>query len=216
MGEPAQRLDSEIPAVRSYTPGSLGVGSQDRRRISFKFAAGVFFLPVPFSLLTLRPGYTRAARIVSLGWLAFILAFGIFNPSKQPTVVKTEQLATDTAQSEQVSLEEPSAEAIPKPYLDIAIAGIKEYPEVVDADVAQDGNQISLVVIVKPRTSVAKGRERGEDFLRMIMSNSNGIENAPKKEIGVTRYNYIISVATPNQKDLALGGKAPGSLSITW
>ncbi len=56
----------------------------------------------------------------------------------------------------------------------------------------------------------------GDNFLCMIMSNSMGAENSPSKEIGSTKYSYIIGVYYQNQKQVALGAKAPAARKITW
>ena len=98
----------------------------------------------------------------------------------------------------------------------MSIDAIKEYPEVTDADVNQKSDEINLVVIVKEGTPVNTAKEMGDNFLRMLLSNSMGAENSPKKEIGSTKYSYIIGVYYPNEEQVALGAKSPASRSITW
>ncbi|MGB0452474.1 MAG: hypothetical protein ACPGJV_02070 [Bacteriovoracaceae bacterium] len=54
----------------------------------------------------------------------------------------------------------------PAPFVKMAIDGIKDYPEVVDAAVNHKSNEINLVVVVREGISTAKAKEMGDNFLR--------------------------------------------------
>lgn len=109
-----------------------------------------------------------------------------------------------------------SKHRFPEPFVKLAIDTIKEYPEVKDAAVNQDEDQISLVLIVRRNTSKEKAKEMGDNFLRMLMANSMGIENSPSKEIGPTKFSYLIGVYYPDESQVALGAKTPAARKITW
>lgn len=111
---------------------------------------------------------------------------------------------------------ENTKEKFPKPFVKIAVDGIKEYPEVMDAAVNQKSNEINLVVIVKKGTPKEKAKEMGDNFLRMLMANSMGIENSPKKEIGPTKFSYVIGIYDSGENQIAMGAKAPAARKITW
>jgi hypothetical protein len=104
--------------------------------------------------------------------------------------------------------------------IDIKIStdGMKaDYPsEIVDAAVTQKDREVSLVLIVKSKVTEARAKELGENFLRQVMSNSGGIENSPSKQIGSTRFSYLVGVYGPGEQQIALGAKAPASKWITW
>lgn len=109
-----------------------------------------------------------------------------------------------------------SKQRFPEPFVKIAVDGIKEYPEVVDAAVNQKSSDINLVVVVRQGTPKEKAKEMGDNFLRILMANSMGIENSPKKEIGPTKFSYLIGIYYPGEIQAALGAKAPASRAITW
>ncbi|MGB0452480.1 MAG: hypothetical protein ACPGJV_02110 [Bacteriovoracaceae bacterium] len=111
---------------------------------------------------------------------------------------------------------EESKLRFPKPFTKLAIVTIKDYPEVKDATINQDKEQISLVVIVRRSVGKEKAKEMGDNFLRLLMANSMGTENSPKKEIGPTKYSYLIGVYYPDDSEVALGAKAPAARRITW
>ena len=46
---------------------------QDSKRVSFLLALGIFLAPYIFSWVTLRDGYSRASRFISLGWLTMLV-----------------------------------------------------------------------------------------------------------------------------------------------
>lgn len=96
----------------------------------------------------------------------------------------------------------------------MAIDTIKEYKEVRDAAVSQDGDTLSLVVIVGYGTSKERAKEMGDNFVRLVKTFSK--DESPEKEIGEGIYDYIIGVYYPNEKELVLGAKSSIARNITW
>ena len=117
------------------------------------------------------------------------------------------------------SLSTTEPEAGPSEIMDhekmLAVTSVKGYPEVVDAAVKQDGQKVSLVVIVNRGTSVAKAKQLGDNFLRMVKTLSEAEPN-PDNQIGRGVFDYLVGVYTPDQKELALGAKVRNSPRITW
>ena len=91
---------------------------------------------------------------------------------------------------------------------------MESQPEVMDAAVAQDGDDISLVLIVGFATNESRAKEIGENFVRMTKSLMK--DGAPGREIGKGKYNYLIGVYYPNEKAVALGAKARTADRLTW
>jgi hypothetical protein len=98
--------------------------------------------------------------------------------------------------------------------INLAVQGIKEYPDVQDAAVCQEGEKLSLVVIVDYGTSEERAKELGDDFVRLVKT--FGPEPAPSKEIGEGMFDYIIGVAYPNEEIVATGAKVSFADHITW
>ena len=96
----------------------------------------------------------------------------------------------------------------------LAIQVIKEYPEVRDAAVGQDGKELSLVVIVDYATSIERVKNLGDNFVRLVKT--YGPEPSPGKEIGKGLFDYLIGVYYPNEKLAAMGAKASFSDHISW
>jgi len=99
--------------------------------------------------------------------------------------------------------------------LEMAIAAIEEYPEVVDAGVTQKGKTLSLVIVVRRGTSKTRAHELGDNFVRLVKT-FNGYETNPGKEIGEGIYDYLIGVYDTNQNKIDSGAKVSFSSKITW
>lgn len=65
------------------------------KKVSIGLGIGIFFIPYIFSWFTLRQGYTKKARILSLGWFGFcfiVFALPSFNNSLNRQNEKKQQL----------------------------------------------------------------------------------------------------------------------------
>lgn len=96
----------------------------------------------------------------------------------------------------------------------IAINQIKAYPEILDAAIGQDGNELSLVLIVEYGTSEELAKQLGDNFVRMVKT--FGPEPAPGKIIGEGMFNYLVGVYYPNEELVAMGAKVSFATHITW
>ena len=97
---------------------------------------------------------------------------------------------------------------------DLAIQSIMGYSEVRDAAISQNGQDLSLAVMVDYATSVVRAKELGDNFVRMTKSFGPG--PTPGKEIGKGVFDYLITVIYPNEEIVALGAKVRFSPKITW
>ena len=95
-----------------------------------------------------------------------------------------------------------------------AITAIKGNAEVVDAAITQDGNSLSLVLIVRSATNAPRARELGDNFVRQVKTFSD--DDSPGKEIGTGRYDYLIGVYYPNEKQVVSGAKNRVAARISW
>ena len=97
---------------------------------------------------------------------------------------------------------EKPAPALTSEQKNVAIQVIKEYPEVRDAAISQEGKELSLVVVVDYSTSTTKAKNLGDNFVRLVKT--YGPEKSPGKEIGEGMFDYLIGVYYPNEKKVAM------------
>jgi hypothetical protein len=55
-------------------------GGPPRRRVGFLLGFGIFLLPFIFAWFTLRRGYSTLARVLSFGWMGFLIIVAIVAP----------------------------------------------------------------------------------------------------------------------------------------
>ena len=124
-----------------------------------------------------------------------------------PTILPTIQLPAKPA---------PTATPRPGPtWADVLEMQMAEYTHVREVSVEQDGNTISLVIIVGYATNQTYARQLGDSFVRMAMTLLK--DGTPGREIGAgKRYDYLVGVYFPNEERLALGAKARVAGRITW
>lgn len=96
----------------------------------------------------------------------------------------------------------------------LAIQAIKDHPSVRDAAVGQKGKQLSLAIIVDYATSKERAKELGDAFVRLVKT--FGPEPDPGKMIGKGTFDYLITVATPDQRVIVQGAKVSFSEYISW
>ena len=97
---------------------------------------------------------------------------------------------------------------------DGALVSIKDYPRVRDAAIGQDGNKLSLVIIVDYATVPSYAQQLGDNFVRLVKSLLR--DGDVGKRIGTGEYDYLIGVYYPNEKQLAMGAKAKSADRISW
>lgn len=94
------------------------------------------------------------------------------------------------------------------------IYSIKTYDEVQDAAIVQDGDKLSLALIVGYATNEETAKELGDSFVRMVKSSCG--DTPPEKEIGPGIYTYLIGVFYPDESEVVSGAKCGMCRSIYW
>ena len=97
---------------------------------------------------------------------------------------------------------------------DMVISTIEGYPRIREAAIGQDGNQLSLVIIVDYATDPDYAQELGDNFVRLAKTFLK--DGAPGKQIGTGKYDYLIGVYYPNERKVALGAKVGTADRISW
>ena len=69
-----------------------------QRYIGFWLGVGIFFFPFLFSWFTLRKGYSTPAKVISLGWLVFVIAISASKPDTSLTNSTSSQTTTTASQ----------------------------------------------------------------------------------------------------------------------
>ena len=91
---------------------------------------------------------------------------------------------------------------------------VKEYAGVRDALVTQEGDDVSLVLVVDYALNEARARQLGDNFVRL--AKSLGPDDSPGASIGTGKLHYLVGVYYPNEDRIALGAKAKNASSISW
>jgi len=94
------------------------------------------------------------------------------------------------------------------------ISQITAYPEVLDAAINRQGDDVSLVIVVGAATNEATAKNLGENFVRLYKTFSD--DDPPGQTIGSGKYHYLVGVYTPTEKQIALGAKVSFADRITW
>ena len=97
---------------------------------------------------------------------------------------------------------------------ELAIIGIKVYDEVQDAAIIQDGERLSLALMVGYATNEETAKDLGDSFVRMVKSSCG--DTPPGKEIGPGIYTYLIGVFYPDKSEVISGAKCGMCESIYW
>lgn len=96
----------------------------------------------------------------------------------------------------------------------MAVETIMTETQVLDAAVSQDGNQLSLVLIVPFSINSQRAQTLGENFVRLVKTLSP--DDAPGSQIGEGIYDYVIGVYYPNEKPVARGAKSRIARDVSW
>lgn len=105
--------------------------------------------------------------------------------------------------------------ALTEDVINMAVTGIQQYDDVLEASIAQDDGTLSLAIKVPYATNAERARQLGDNFLRMVKTMSKDGE-VPETAIGRGEYTYLITVIRPNGTVIAEGGKVGSSPHITW
>ena len=175
--------------------------------------SGVAIVPI---LLTARgvpamPSFPRYISTLALGFLILVIAC-TYPTTAAPTPTPTRP----PAPTSRVLSAPLTRLPLPAPGLSNSkiVAAMKQTPGVLDAAISEQGNQVSLVLIVGPLTSESRGKELGDNFVRLFKSLSD--DESPGQSIGRGKYDYLIGVYYPNKDKLVQGAKSRASDRISW
>lgn len=135
-------------------------------------------------------------------------------------LVACEEEGDSADDSEPTPTEDPSedesaqAETLDSDVQEAAISLIMEETLVQDAAISQDGDTLSLVLIVNAATNEEHARTLGDNFVRLVKT--LGPDEGPGRNIGEGNFTYIIGVYAPSEEEIAGGSKPASAASISW
>ena len=83
-----------------------------------------------------------------------------------------------------------------------------------EASISQDGQRLSLSIVVRVETTQDNAQELGDNFVRLIKT--FGPEALPGREIGSGIFDYEITVAYADGTRIAQGAKDSAGIKIAW
>ncbi len=83
-----------------------------------------------------------------------------------------------------------------------------------EVSISQDGQRLSLGLVVRVDTTEDIAQELGDNFVRLVKT--FGPEALPGREIGVGIFDYEIAVAYADGTRIAKGAKESTGISIAW
>ena len=138
----------------------------------------------------------RVGTIISILLLIIIVAYCNIVPDYEETR-KPAQTSADVSEFE------------------LAEQTIVGYDEVTEAAINMRDGTMSLAIVVKRSTSESRAKELGSNFVRITMSLANG-ESSPSKEIGKSRYDYLIGVYYSDGEEFITGAKVRRATRVSW
>jgi hypothetical protein len=94
----------------------------------------------------------------------------------------------------------PEIKNLQKEMVAMAVNTMKQSDAVRDAAVSQVGNIISLALIVQNYVTPERSKELGDAFVRQVISLCD--EGSLGKEIGKSKFNYLIGVYRPDKTEI--------------
>jgi hypothetical protein len=104
---------------------------------------------------------------------------------------------------------------IEQTYYDIAIQLMEDRDQVRGAAITRSNRIFNLVLIVDPSISPDYALKLGDDFVRTVKGYLDSFPNRDK-ELGISRYTYLVGIVDPEKKVVAEGAKYPLSRSVHW
>ena len=75
----------------------------------------------------------------------------------------------------------------------MAVVGIQNEADVIDAAITQSGRDLGLVIVVGEPVTRERAHQLGENFVRMIKTFAKNEPN-PTRDIGTGTYDYLVGV----------------------
>jgi hypothetical protein len=108
----------------------------------------------------------------------------------------------------------PSVAPITDDQIEVAQQVIMEYQMVRDAAILQDDETVHLVIVVSYAANDTYARELGDSFVRLVKTFSE--DAAPGQRIGQGMYDYIVTVARPDESVIVRGAKNRFAEDMKW
>jgi len=104
---------------------------------------------------------------------------------------------------------------VERTYYDIAIRLMEDREQVLGAAITRSKRIFRLVLIVDPSISPDYALDLGDDFVRTVKGYLDTFPNR-EKELGISRYTYLVGIFDPGKKVVAEGTKYPLSRRVKW
>ena len=188
--------DNAVRTVKEMVEGGVGstIGAGSWEYIVIVFERGN---NDPMAVGHKRQGYS------SIDWNV-LETLGIAKPTAVPTIDVSRLTPVATTRTAATSASPES----------MILSTIRGYSLVRDAAISQDGSSVNLVLIVDYAIDPDYARQLGDNFVRLAKTFLR--DDAPGKAIGTGKYDYLIGIYYPNEKQLALGAKSRVSDRISW
>lgn len=98
---------------------------------------------------------------------------------------------------------------------DIVMKSFMTNRSISELSITQDGNDMSLVMVVDCSTSLESAKIMGDRFVRLLKQFSTDLDPSTA-EIGTGDYNYVVGVSCENGNSIAMGSKTSDSAQIAW
>ena len=147
--------------------------------------------------------------------LACVLGFVTLTPGIIVSLPPSSPNQIASTRSSSRPAPEPSPTRLTADAEQLAILGIQNEAEVIDAAITQRGTDLALVVIVSPPVTVDRAHQLGENFVRMTKTFAPNEPN-PARDIGTGTYSYTVGVYTRDKTLIAMGAKVSFSPRLTW
>ena len=142
--------------------------------------------------------------------MALVVACSSDESSSAPTQAPA---ATQVSAATQVPTE-TEAPTLTEEQTGAAIRAIKDFPDVQDATASKADLKVTLTLVVDPGTDVARGKELGVEFVRLVMT--FGPEDTPPEGLGEGFFDYVIIVTYPDETLVARGAKSSLAGGVFW
>ena len=165
--------------------------------------------------------------VAGLGLALFVLAVVVSPDSDTQSIAQgAESASGPTATPKPAGTPAPLATATATPsqagrvapmtddQKEVALLAIMEYQMVRDAAISQDGDRLSLAIVVSYAVNDSYARELGDNFFRLVKTFSE--DAAPGKRIGQGTYNYLVTVVRPDSSVIVQGAKSRFAEDMKW
>ena len=156
------------------------------------------------------------ATVVFIGIVVVVsIVYGLFSEGNDESDRGSSQDLNTTSQLRSESSASADSLTLTNAAKELAMNSILGYSGVHDAAISQEGDDLSLVIIVGCAITVNDAKDLGENFVRLVKT--FGPESAPTgSEIGRGNFDYLVGVYCGNERKIVQGAKVKTSARINW